>query len=530
MRLLLECIQPALHDVSKGRWANIRSLVFKSLDHAGVRRMPGRCTVVPTSAWQLLLDPLPYRPAKVALLPFARFCSQRCVEPDQVDQAIFDLFAGELEEFSGRSRPREAYLDACRAWESARATYPHWPPLSVARKDRRDWYALPWSRFPASLRMDIEAMAKAAVSPDPLCPTSRKPIKPVSAASRVSLLRAFAGGLVDRGRDPATLKSIADLVEVDAAKSGLEFMYDRAGQKKSPHVHQMAKLLCTLARHHVYQHARDQDVDLWRAAERHIGKLEAFRRSLDPGRHGMTSKNRATLRFFEDDRLVAKFLALPDRLFRRYQSRRSLKISDAVRLQVALAVEVLTVAPIRCKNLVEIRLDQNIIDQGSGRNRRVHLHFAAEAVKNASELEFEMPRSTVRLLDYYLAHVRPRLQRVPSQHLFPGEVGSHKSGMLLSQQIASLVEDEVGVRLTAHQFRHLAGFLFLRENPGGHEVVRRLLGHKSIDTTIRFYAGMEAAEAVRHYDDHISKRRAELMVPSRRRRNSERLGHASRAT
>jgi integrase len=66
------------------------------------------------------------------------------------------------------------------------------------------------------------------------------------------------------------------------------------------------------------------------------------------------------------------------------------------------------------------------------------------------------------------------------------------------------------VRLTAHQFRHLAGFLYLRRNPGGHEVVRRLLGHKSIDTTTRFYAGMEVSEAIRHYDKHIESRRGEL--------------------
>jgi integrase len=80
-----------------------------------------------------------------------------------------------------------------------------------------------------------------------------------------------------------------------------------------------------------------------------------------------------------------------------------------------------------------------------------------------------------------------------------------------AQQTADLVEAEVGVRLTAHQFRHLAGFLYLKAHPGGHEVVRSLLGHKSIETTIRFYAGMEAAAAIRHYDRHIAKRRAEMV-------------------
>jgi integrase len=56
------------------------------------------------------------------------------------------------------------------------------------------------------------------------------------------------------------------------------------------------------------------------------------------------------------------------------------------------------------------------------------------------------------------------------------------------------------VRITVHQFRHLAGYLYLRQVPGGHETIRALLGHKSIETTIRFYAGMETAAAARAYD------------------------------
>jgi len=46
-------------------------------------------------------------------------------------------------------------------------------------------------------------------------------------------------------------------------------------------------------------------------------------------------------------------------------------------------------------------------------------------------------------------------------------------------------------------------------NPGGHEVVRHLLGHRSIATTLRFYAGMETAAALRRYDAVVLERRQE---------------------
>ena len=59
------------------------------------------------------------------------------------------------------------------------------------------------------------------------------------------------------------------------------------------------------------------------------------------------------------------------------------------------------------------------------------------------------------------------------------------------------------MRLSPHQFRHACGAIFLGSDPGGHETVRNLLGHRSIETTIRYYAGMETAAALRRYDQVI---------------------------
>ena len=41
--------------------------------------------------------------------------------------------------------------------------------------------------------------------------------------------------------------------------------------------------------------------------------------------------------------------------------------------------------------------------------------------------------------------------------------------------------------------------IFLDRNPGQYEVIRQLLGHKDISTTIAFYAGAESVTAARHY-------------------------------
>ena len=204
-----------------------------------------------------------------------------------------------------------------------------------------------------------------------------------------------------------------------------------------------------------------------------------------------------------------------------------MKLSQLIELQVALAIEILTVAPIRRKNLVELQVDKNLISRGSGQQRLVNLYFPADDVKNEQEIEFELPPSTTHLLDRYLNEVRPRLQGTPSPYLFPGRTADHKTGYLISTQIADLTAAEIGVRITAHQFRHIAGFLFLKTNPGGHEVVRRLLGHKAIETTLTFYAGMETSAALRRFDQLIAGERERLRPTQRgRMRNGKGGSHA----
>ena len=62
-------------------------------------------------------------------------------------------------------------------------------------------------------------------------------------------------------------------------------------------------------------------------------------------------------------------------------------------------------------------------------------------------------------------------------------------------QIVERVEKSTGVRVSVHQYRHTAGALILRHRPGEYELVRRILGHKSIQTTIRFYLSLETTQA-----------------------------------
>jgi integrase len=170
---------------------------------------------------------------------------------------------------------------------------------------------------------------------------------------------------------------------------------------------------------------------------------------------------------------------------------------------LALAIRILSFAPIRIGNLAAIRIGENLI-RPAGPNGPWWIVFPDYDVKNRLPLEFELDKATSRLIDQYLTDFRPPLTRGHrSDWLFPGEDGSHKGAATLSDQISARVHKATGVALTAHQFRHAAAAIFLKHRPGEYELVRRLLGHRSITTTTRFYAGLESLQATRIFGDIV---------------------------
>ena len=99
--------------------------------------------------------------------------------------------------------------------------------------------------------------------------------------------------------------------------------------------------------------------------------------------------------------------------------------------------------------------------------------------------------------------------------LFPGAGDdAPKSAHTLGIQIKASVFKATGLEVNTHLFRHIAAKLYLDQNPGQYEIVRRHLGHRSMNSTVRFYAGMETASASRHFDDEILKLRDSLRKKS----------------
>jgi integrase len=174
-------------------------------------------------------------------------------------------------------------------------------------------------------------------------------------------------------------------------------------------------------------------------------------------------------------------------------------IKAAVTAQIAVAIAILTFAPIRLRNLDQIEIGQNLIKPG-GPDSPYWLVFEHYDVKNRVDLNFDFDEDVTALIDEYVDEFRPVLLRgANAPWLFPGQAGKAKGANDFSAQITRRITKAIGLRITVHQFRHAAAAIYLKRHPGEYETVRRVLGHTSLQTTINFYCGLQTIDATRQF-------------------------------
>ncbi|MBX9685035.1 MAG: tyrosine-type recombinase/integrase [Hyphomicrobium sp.] len=512
----------ALMGMQKGSLNNLTCRVRHAMRKTGAGpRIANRGRPL-SPLWSREFSRLPALPFHPGLISFVRYLDTEEIAPHDVTSEHLRAFGDQLEASGMRLRPRQTILAARSAWNSAASRFPEfWPSTLLWFKLRFDnHYSMPWSAFANSFYDEVSQRTAAVLDPAIDDADALDAVCTATAVGNEYDIRRFASALaLQTGRDPKTITSISDLVDVDAVVAILQFLLDRARQKQpdtrtTSGLHVAAQLLCSLARNWV------------KVDEGHLKRLRKIAKGRDPksaskgqrkrNKREMTKKNRTMLNAFRDERTASRFLNLPEAIFKRVTKRRVLRRTDAAKLACCFAIALLQVAPVRPKNGSGIKLGSNLIEQGSGSSRRVFVHWAPEEVKNGAELHFELTGSTLELFDLYASRVRPRLCGPENIYLFPGRGLGPKNRNWFSTQIAKLLEDEIGVPVTGQQFRHLMGFIYLIEHPGDYETVRQFLGHSDIRTTVDFYAGMQMEDAAKTLDAVVTKRRNELAGLARR--------------
>jgi integrase len=482
LRPRLSKLTPAMVGVSPGRWSNAKSLLLKALKRAGLRSMAGRSREPLAPNWEALRALLRHRHFQSGLARFMSYCTEHGIDSAAVTTETFVQFGRELENSLLVRDPGGVYRESCKLWNRAVETIPGWPQVLVSVPDRRRDFALSLDAFPLSFRTDVERFLANGGEPDVFSDSYYRPVAELTLRNRRQYVLMAATALVRSEVPIARIMGLEVLVNITNAIALLRFLYERAGNKSNNQIYHIVTLLKTIARHHAKQPLETVD------------QLRNLCKKLKPKREVFTEKNRRCLRQFTDERLAA-LLTLPERVLAQVARRNKVRRRDAVRVEFAIATAILINIPIRISNLMSLRLDRHLQVFGD----RTLLSISAGETKNGVAIDQELPTQLARQIQTYIRKYRPMLLEGPAPWLFPGEDRGHRPSGGFGQQLSKFLAKEGGVVMTAHQFRHLAAKLYLDQHPDGFETVRRLLGHKSIETTIRYYRELEAVLAGKRY-------------------------------
>jgi integrase len=461
-----------------------------------------------SAAWVSLNDHSSY---EKHLSAFIRFCSGNGIEPDVVDEAAVDRFMAYRAEHTRLKSGVAARRALARAWNKRVDTVPGWPATCLIEPPLRR--VLQLADLPPGLRADLENYLSwlQQIRRDRNGRRCR-PCKPTTIRTRRAELVAFVTKAIECGFPLEDLNSFAVLLQPEIVEKVIDAYWRENGETPAIYTINLAWRLLDVARS---TDALDE-AGLERLADMRT-ELENYR---EPG---LTEKNRALIRQVLVDEVWRAVMLAPELLMAEAtRLHNSAPKRAAVFAELAVAVQILIFAPIRVGNLARIRIGESLIRPG-GSSAPYWLVFPEHDVKNRVPLEFELTAKTTKLIERYLADFRPTLTRsCGSDWLFPGEHGNPKDPKTLSSQITQRVRHASGVVLTPHQFRHAAAAILLKRRPGEYELVRRLLGHRSIEVTQRFYAGLESLQATRIFGEMIEKELEERLAsrPKPRRSSS----------
>jgi hypothetical protein len=312
-----------------------------------------------------------------------------------------------------------------------------------------------------------------------------RPLKSSTIKARRVELAAAARMAVRTGVAIDDLTSLSALLSPDVVEKILDAYWVKNGETPKAFTIDLACRFVAIAR-------QTKCID-----EAACERLDQMRRDLeDQRRGGLTDKNTALIRQVLTPGVWSRVVKLPqDMMLTAASQRSSAPIRAAVTAQIAVAIAILTVAPVRLANLAAIKLGVNLI-KPDGPDSNYWLTFPDHDVKNRVRLEYSLEPYLTRMIDEYVHDFRPILLRGRNEDwLFPGQLRGAKSNVLLSGQVTQRIHQATGLRMTAHQFRHAAGALILQSRPGEYELVRQVLGHRNVQTTINAYIGLENIRA-----------------------------------
>jgi integrase/recombinase XerD len=173
-----------------------------------------------------------------------------------------------------------------------------------------------------------------------------------------------------------------------------------------------------------------------------------------------------------------------------------------------LIVGFLALHPIRRRNLVDFHLDKNLIERGEG----YQVVFGRSETKTGVPYEMPLADVLVERMNQYLTVWRPALMkkitkksRDVGSSVWVTSLGSPMSPNAVSGCIELRTRKAFGKSINPHGFRDAAATSMAINDPKHVSVAAPLLGHRSLETTEKYYIQATGLDAQRSYLQEIER-------------------------
>ena len=505
VRQKIRSLHPNMLGVNEKTFANHRANVKAALNwFSKAANVPKRGAPM-SAAWRELYDLIEDVHIKRFLSPFFRFLSSAEVDPDEVDNTHVEAYFVMRDNCTFMEQKLFDRRLLARQWNEMAGKYHKWPKvLFPVPPILRPADEIPEKDFPVALMASVESyLGQLSKKHRSINGKQWQACKQSTITTRRREILTSVRVAVKCGVDLNALQSLTDLCQPEVVEKIIDYYWRKSGEIPNTYTIDLAGKFRSIA--HL---ATDLDDVAQERLKEICEELETYRKN-----GGLTEKNMKVVRMVLETELWSQVVGLPGQLLADAVAVHNCSPKKAAHLaETAVAIRLLTVAPIRLSNLMSIKLEENLIRPG-GPARTWNLVFPGYDVKNNVPLEFPLYQETSELLDTYLQIYRPQIMHGRNHDfLFPGLRYDYKSRKSMGARISKTLNTRLGIVVTPHQFRHAAAAIILKNQPGNYELARRVLGHRNIQTTIRFYTGLGTLEANRQYGQMIVD-----MLPAKKR-------------
>jgi hypothetical protein len=201
-------------------------------------------------------------------------------------------------------------------------------------------------------------------------------------------------------------------------------------------------------------------------------------------------------------------LKLPSRIVAALGAVEEPTAREAQRFMLALAVEILTRAPMRIENLAGLRLDRHLLPDRWGRSRIWRIVIPKEEVKTGQPFDVSLRDEAAQMLEIWRDRLRPILSPHEGPYLFPGRAGGRRNVISFSRAISKFVHRETGIEMNPHLFRHWRVRLAMEDWSNDIKNTRKPLRRANTATALPINAGLETYRAFKTHDAAIERIRA----------------------